>query len=317
MKIKLSYMRIVLGVILPLGILLVASAFAFTPRHALSQSGSTLTGWIWSDTIGWISASCTDLGSCTTSNYSLTVASDGTISGYGWSENIGWVSANASDLAGCPTAPCTAKITDDSLTGWLKALSGGSSQSGGWDGWISLEGANYGPTLQDTGYFTGFAWGHDVTGWLNTALLRTGYEPCAVSYTCNGDTIVYQSPQCNTSNLATCDAPSFCSAGSSICLLPPITFIQSGSNTGHLQVRPQLVRKGGTTKVFWNVGNVTECTVTSSTDSWTGETSGPSGQTSNPIYQQTIFTLSCTRLDGSPMNPETATANIVPVFQEI
>jgi hypothetical protein len=175
MKRKQSYIRIVLGVILPLGILLVASAFAFTPRPALSQSGSTLTGWIWSDTVGWIPAGCTDTSSCSTVNYGFTVASDGTISGYGWSENIGWVSATASDLAACPEEPCTAKITGDALTGWLKALSGGSSQSGGWDGWISLEGANYGQTLQDTGYFTGFAWGHDVVGWLNTMLLRTGY----------------------------------------------------------------------------------------------------------------------------------------------
>jgi hypothetical protein len=145
---------------------------------------------------------------------------------------------------------------------------------------------------------------------------RTGYEPCAISYTCNGDTIRYTSPQCNTSDLATCTAPTFCSAGSSICLLPPITFIQSGNNTGHLQVRPQLVRKSGATKVFLNVGNVTDCAVTSHDDSWTGKTSGPSGQTSNPIYQQTVFTLSCTGLDGSTIH-ETATAGVVPVFQEI
>jgi hypothetical protein len=147
-------------------------------------------------------------------------------------------------------------------------------------------------------------------------LLRTGYEPCAISYTCNGDTIVYQSPQCNTSNLATCDAPSFCSAGSSSCLMPPITFIQSGSNTGHLQIRPQLVRKSGTTKVFWNVDNVSKCTVTSPNDSWTMEASGPSGQISGPIYEQTVFTLSCTGLDGTTIH-ETATVGVVPMFQEI
>jgi hypothetical protein len=179
-------------------------------------------------------------------------------------------------------------------------------------GWLQLRPDASGYRL----LYTGFAWGHDVVGWLNTTLLRTGYEPCSISYTCNGDTIVYQSPQCNTSNLATCDAPSFCSAGSSICLLPPITFIQSGSNTGHLQVRPQLVRKGGVTKVFWNVGNVESCTVTSPNDSWTGKTSGPSGQTSNPIYQQTVFTLSCTGLGGSNIR-KAATAGVVPVFREI
>ena len=313
---KKSHAHIVISVILPLGILIVASAFTFTPRSALSQSGSSLTGWIWSDTIGWISASCTDTSSCSTVNYGFTVASDGTISGYGWSDNIGWVSANASDLAACPEEPCTAKITGDALTGWLKALSGGSSQSGGWDGWIRLDGINYGPTLQDDGYFTGYSWGDTVLGWVDTRLLRTGYEPCAVSYYCDVDTIMYQSPQCNVSSIATCEAPSFCSAGSSSCLMPPIQFISSGDKSGHLQLKPQLVRKGGATKVFWNVDNAESCTVTSANDSWTADSSGSSGQTSNPIYQQTVFTLSCTGLDGSSID-ETATVGVVPVFQEI
>ena len=311
---KQAYTHIAVG-LLPLSILLAACSYLLMPRPALSQTGSTLTGWIWSDTIGWISASCTDTSSCTTSNYGLAVAADGTLSGYGWSDNIGWVSANASDLAGCPTAPCTAKITGDALTGWLKALSGGSAQSGGWDGWISLNGSNYGPTLQDTGYFTGFAWASDVLGWLDTTLLQTGYEPCTASYTCNGDTIVYQSPRCDVSNIATCDAPSFCSAGSSGCLMPPPTFNQSGIYTGHLQVHPQLVRRGGAANIFWNVDNVTDCTVTSPINSFTGKTSGPFGQRSKPIFQQTVFTLSCAGLDGSTIH-ETATAGVAPVFQE-
>ena len=313
---KHTHRHILVSLILPLCILLAAFAYAFMPRPVLSQTGSTITGWIWSDTIGWISASCTDTNSCVTSNYSLAVASDGTLSGYGWSDNIGWISANASDLAGCPTAPCTAKITGDALTGWLKALSGGSAQSGGWDGWISLNGSNYGPTLQDTGYFTGFAWASDVLGWLDTTLLQTGYEPCTASYTCNGQTIVHQSAQCVTTTVATCDAPSFCSAGSSSCLMPPITFIQSGNFSGHLQLKPQLVRKGAGTKVFWNVDNVESCTVTSPNDSFTGKTSGPNGQQTAGIYQQTVFTLQCTGLDGTDVH-ETATVGVVPVFQEI
>jgi hypothetical protein len=60
---------------------------------------------------------------------------------------------------------------------------------------------------------------------------------------------------------------------------------------------------------------VTDCTVTSASDSWTADTSGPSGQTSSPINQQTVFTP-CTGLDGSSIH-ETATAGVVPVFQEI
>ena len=68
--------------------------------------------------------------------------------------------------------------------------------------------------------------------------------------------------------------------------------------------------------MFWNVDNVTDCTVTSPNDLWSGGTSGPSGQTSSPINQQTVFTLSCTGLDGTTIH-ETATAGVVPVFQEI
>ena len=286
------------------------------PRTAISQSGSSFTGWIWSETIGWISASCTDTSSCVTSNYGLTIAADGTLSGYGWSENIGWVSAEASDLAGCPTAPCIAKINDNTLTGWLKALAASSAQSGGWDGWIRLDGSNYGPTLQDDGYFSGYSWGDTVLGWMDTRLLRTGYEPCAPVYSCDGDTIMYQSPQCNVSSIATCEALSFCSAGSSSCLMPPITFVQSGNYSGHLQLKPQLVRKGASTKLFWNVDNVESCTVTSPHDLFTGATSGPSGQQSAPVNQRTVFTLSCTGLDGTTIH-ETATAGVVPVFQEI
>jgi hypothetical protein len=156
-----------------------------------------------------------------------------------------------------------------------------------------------------------------------SASYQYGTCACAVSssYSCSDQDIVRTTTDAScsetvTNPYATCVSPAFCSAGSSICLMPPITFIQSGNNTGHLQIRPKLVRKGAPTKVFWNVGNVTECTVTSSTDSWTGETSGPSGRTSSPIYQQTTFTLSCTGLDGSTIR-ETATAGVVPVFQEI
>jgi hypothetical protein len=40
-----------------------------------------------------------------------------------------------------------------------------------------------------------------------------------------------------------------------------------------------------------------------------------SGQASGPIYEQTIYTLACTGQDGSSVH-ETATAGVVPVFQE-
>jgi hypothetical protein len=114
--------------------MIVVAVFA-KPTDVLSQSATAVTGWAWSDTIGWISLNCSDLGTCATSNYGLSKAANGTLSGYAWSDNVGWVSANAADLVGCPSAPCTAVVSGTSYMGWLKAVSGGSAQSG--SGFIS------------------------------------------------------------------------------------------------------------------------------------------------------------------------------------
>ena len=306
---------------LTLFVVVAAAASFVSPHPALSQSGSTLTGWMWAeDTIGWISASCTDSSSCATSNYGFSIDADGLITGYGWSETIGWVSANPSDLAGCPSAPCEARISGNALTGWLRAIAGGTAQSGSWDGWISISGANWGPVLQNDGYFTGFLWGSDVVGWASAALLHTNYEPCRSSYSCNGQTIVYTSPQCATSNVTTCQTPAFCAPNSAVCLVPGPIFVAGGNNlTGHLQVRPLIVANGAKAKVYWDVSNVQSCTVSGSNgDHWIGSFSGTSGTSTTPIMGRTTFTLHCVALQGaSPATlNETATVSVAPVWQE-
>lgn len=140
-----------------------------------AQSGdSSISGYAWSETIGWISFEG--------SGYGLSIDSGGVITGYAWSPNIGWVSANSSDLSGCPSSPCTASIDDDgALQGWLRAISGGTSQSGGWDGFISLSGSGYGPESDSSGSFDGYAWGSDVVGWLDFQYASTDFaaEPTA------------------------------------------------------------------------------------------------------------------------------------------
>ena len=74
--------------------------------------------------------------------------------------------------------------------------------------------------------------------------------------------------------------------------------------------------KGNTVKVYWNIANVSACTVTGTNgDSWTGATSGTTGKTSSAINQQTKYTLSCTALDSSPYQ-ESTTVNLVPAYQE-
>jgi len=166
--------------------------------------------------------------------------------------------------------------------------------------------------------YTGSCTGPGGTTPFNTGLGITLTVSCTPSYTCSGtQTIVHTVSNCSTTQTS-CVSPAFCSAGSAVCLYPPPTFIQSGGGsgllTGHLQASPVLLAAGKSTTVTWDVGNVSSCTVTNSVgnDSWTGLSGS---HLSAPINQQTMYTLACAGLDGSTVN-ETATVNILPVFQE-
>ncbi|MBV9159608.1 MAG: hypothetical protein JO019_03375 [Candidatus Kaiserbacteria bacterium] len=165
----------------PLALLFLAAviaAIAYAPRLHASAAGD-MSGYAWSENIGWISLNCATGGPtgnniCNTSNYKLTVDQNGKVSGYAWSDNVGWISANdgtngtPNDLAGCPSNPCWAKFNSGQLTGWLRALAGTSASAGGWDGWISLSGSNptYGVS-ESNGIVTGYAWGGTNVGWID------------------------------------------------------------------------------------------------------------------------------------------------------
>lgn len=172
-----SAKRNLLILLLAAGLMVLAAYTVSTdlPGASAQSSDYDLNGYAWSDTIGWISWRGT--------GYGISIDADGVMSGQGWSDNVGWVSADASDLSGCPSAPCQAYIDEDGVTrGWMRALSGGASQSGGWDGFISLSGTEYGPTRQSDGSFSGYAWGDAVIGWLSFAYTSTDFmaEPAAV-----------------------------------------------------------------------------------------------------------------------------------------
>lgn len=137
--------------------------FNFHIYDAESSASDNVSGFAWSDNIGWIS-----MNSGNTGNYGVTVAADGTISGYAWSDNIGWVSFNASDVSACPSGSCSPHMDTSTgiVTGWAKALSGGGANAGGWDGFISLSGATYGVKVKNCTW-NGWAWGSSVVGWVN------------------------------------------------------------------------------------------------------------------------------------------------------
>jgi len=130
----------------------------------------TLSGWAWSDNIGWISMSGPLYGVAVNSG-------TGAFSGYAWSDNIGWISFNAADVSGCPISSCapTLNMATGVVTGWARACAGtnngncaGGSRTDGWDGWISLRGASpdYGVVV-DGSTFGGWAWGSAVIGWIS------------------------------------------------------------------------------------------------------------------------------------------------------
>ena len=117
------------------------------------------SGYAWSDNIGWV-----DMGNVVIDPL------NGNISGYAWSDNIGWVSFNNSDVSSCPISPnCSPKLTSTGISGFAKALSGGSTGSGGWDGYIELDISPDENLVRRTSSrdFAGYAWGSDVVGWLD------------------------------------------------------------------------------------------------------------------------------------------------------
>ena len=78
---------------------------------------------------------------------------------------------------------------------------------------------------------------------------------------------------------------------------------------------PSVLPQGTPTTLYWNLDNVSSCTVSGNGATYTGASSGVDGQLTGTITQQTTFSLSCTGLDGSAVS-ESIVVNILPVFQE-
>lgn len=171
------------SIMLILATIIVSILWSTLIKTADSSSTDNLSGYAWSDTIGWISFNCTNPGTCATSPYGVKVSSAGALSGYAWSEHIGWISFNAADVSGCPSGTCAPSFnkTTGVVTGWAKALAGG---AGGWDGFISLSGAGYGVTTTGCSW-SGYAWGSTVVGWVSFS--GAGYGVTGTGDACKGN----------------------------------------------------------------------------------------------------------------------------------
>jgi hypothetical protein len=177
-------------------IISLAGFYFFANKPAQAGSSDTLSGWAWSENIGWISFNCTNQGSCGASNYGVSFDSNtGVMSGYAWSENVGWLSFNRSDTGAPPGAPYQSgsyiakyDSATHTFSGWARFLANG----GGWDGWVKLSGSNYGVTLSVCD-LQSYAWGSDVVGW--------------ISFNCSNNSVCGQSNYKVTSTICTDQLP--------------------------------------------------------------------------------------------------------------
>ena len=171
---------------------LAISGFFLTTKVE-ANSNDNVSGFAWSENIGWISfndlncdvnengtyegmyegapAGCPSSG--TVNPYGVNVdLGTGLFSGYAWSEHIGWITFNSGELVGCPDGSCLAQldIATNEVSGWARALAYGD----GWDGWIKLRETGYGVWLDTSvNEFRDWAWSGDdvdeeaVIGWIS------------------------------------------------------------------------------------------------------------------------------------------------------
>jgi len=159
---KILFTILTVCLTITLGYLLFGGTMPF--KDAAAGAGDNVSGFAWSENIGWISFNNTSGGGGT--SYGVDINASGVFSGYAWSENIGWISfAPSGPYPGNPQQSVRVNLSTGAVTGWARAASYGS----GWDGWIEMDSVSIeldcaAPTYQE---FSGWAWGSDVVGWIN------------------------------------------------------------------------------------------------------------------------------------------------------
>jgi hypothetical protein len=298
-----------------------AGIFISTVPKAFSQVATPITGYLWSDTIGWISLSG--------SGYGVSIAGDRTISGYAWSDNIGWIKFGglSSFPTGSGTTGANASLTGSNITGWARACAGTSagdcssmtSRSDGWDGWIALSGTGYGPSLSGTS-FSGYSWGDTNLGWISWNAAATTFQGCQATqgYSCVSGNSVHTLADCSqtTDVCSSHGSGYFCATDNHLCTAPPAP--SAGTNpdgsSGVLRAKPSLVKPGATTKIVWTIQNATSCTVSGNGDTWNTTASASGGNTSSPINQRTTYVLHCVG-SGGTLDASTD-VTLIPKWQE-
>ena len=152
----------------------------FLANSALAQTYFCESdGWIYSDTIGWISVSCETYppdpayGSCDDplwQAYGVKIDLTGNLLGYAWNGWVGWIDFSPQDTSPDGTVnPAKLNFETNQVTGWARIISLTNLPGGGW---ISLNCQNMnecGRSNYKVEYknceFEGWAWSDDI-GWI-------------------------------------------------------------------------------------------------------------------------------------------------------
>ncbi len=168
----------------------------FSTEYVKAGTGDNVSGFAWSENIGWINFNNTSGGGAV--NYGVNIdPATGNLSGFAWSENIGWISfAPAGPYPEAPDYSAKLDTTTNGVTGWARACAGAANAdctgganplAGGWDGWIKMSGVAadgnpYGVS-RSVCDLTGYAWGSDVMDWIKFKGVAQDGAPYGVTTT--------------------------------------------------------------------------------------------------------------------------------------
>lgn len=145
---------------------------------------------------------------------------------------------------------------------------------------------------------------------------------CSVGYICQAGTLYLQNTDCSLNYADNQECPAGCTTGRKYCSTPKPPSITAW------QVRPTLVRSGGTVHITWGAQNVKSCTVTGNNLDGTAQSkdqdspgiwSGSNGDVvSSPILGQVTYTIVCIGYPGAtPLSTEQSTVvDIAPIHHE-
>lgn len=155
---------------------IVGIEFPFIKNESVNAQSPerSITGWAWSDNIGWVSFSCEDTNSCGSVDYGVYIDGSNNLTGFAWSDNVGWLKfGGLSSFPSGGSVQSNAKLSGNNIEGWARFCAGTingdctsmTNHPDGWDGWVSLSGT---VSDSDDGYYSiiqGYIWGSTVVGW--------------------------------------------------------------------------------------------------------------------------------------------------------